>query len=51
MERKVDALKAHISQIGDREEIFERVRMRARELAEDQPFEFAESFKVVELRR
>jgi LmbE family N-acetylglucosaminyl deacetylase len=51
IERKVDALKAHVSQVGDRDDIFDRVRIRARELAEGQPFEFAESFKVVELRR
>ncbi len=51
MERKVDALRAHISQVGERDEVFERVRLRARELAEGKPFEFGESYKVVELRR
>lgn len=51
IDRKIDALKAHFSQVGERDDLFERVRDRARELAEGQSFEFAESFKVVELRR
>lgn len=51
MERKIDALKAHISQVGDLEDVFDRVRTRAREVAEEQPFEFGESYKIVSLRR
>ncbi len=51
MDDKIDSLKAHFSQVGEREEVFERVRDRARELAEGHPFEFAEAFKVVQIRR
>jgi LmbE family N-acetylglucosaminyl deacetylase len=48
---KIDALRAHASQVGDGNEMAERVRERCRELAESQGFEFAESFKVVKMRR
>jgi LmbE family N-acetylglucosaminyl deacetylase len=51
METKIDALRAHFSQVGDRDEVWDRVRERARELAENEPFEFAEAYKVVQLRR
>jgi LmbE family N-acetylglucosaminyl deacetylase len=51
MELKIEALKAHFSQVGERNDVFDRVRDRAREMAEGQPFEYAESYKVVELRR
>lgn len=51
MDLKIEALKAHISQVGEYDEVFERVRARARDVAENQPFEFGESYKVVELRR
>lgn len=51
IERKIDALRAHVSQIGDGEEVFPRVRDRARELAKGQDFEFGEAFKVVQMRR
>lgn len=48
---KIDALKAHVSQVGDGETLLERLSERAREVAQDQPFEMAEAFKVVQLRR
>ena len=51
MERKVDSLRAHFSQVGASDDVFDRVRDRSRELAKDQSFEFAESFKVAPLRR
>jgi|tagenome__1003787_1003787.scaffolds.fasta_scaffold20512533_2 LmbE family N-acetylglucosaminyl deacetylase len=51
METKIDALRAHFSQVGDRDEVWDRVRDRGRELAADMPFEYAEAFKVVQLRR
>lgn len=51
MNDKIESLKAHFSQIGDRDEVFERVRDRARELAADSAFEYAEAFKVVQIRR
>jgi LmbE family N-acetylglucosaminyl deacetylase len=51
MERKIDSLRAHFSQVGEGEDAFIRVRDRARELAKDEPFEFGEAFKVAQLRR
>ncbi len=50
-DRKVDALKAHHSQVGNSEGWIERVAERSREVAKDKPFEMAEAFKVVQLRR
>ena len=50
-ERKIDALRAHESQVGTAEDLETRMRDRAKELAEDQPFELAEAFKVVQMRR
>ena len=51
MDDKIESLKAHFSQVGERDEVFDRVRDRGRELAQDHPFEFAECFKVVQIRR
>ncbi len=51
MEDKIESLKAHFSQVGEREDVFDRVRDRGRELAEGHPFEFAEAFKVAQIRR
>lgn len=51
IERKFDSLRAHISQLPDPDSTLARVRDRAEELAHDQPFELAEAFKVVEMRR
>ena len=49
--RKIDALKAHVSQVGDFEGLEERLRERSRELAEGHDFELAEAYKVVQMRR
>jgi len=51
IERKFDSLRAHESQLPDPESTCARVRDRAAELAEEQPFDLAEAFKVVEMRR
>jgi hypothetical protein len=40
-----------VSQIGDGAELESRMRDRAKELAEGQPFELGEAFKVVQMRR
>lgn len=50
-DRKMDALRAHETQVGTAEELEERMRDRARELAEGHPFELGEAFKVVHMRR
>ena len=50
-DRKVDALRAHVSQVGTEDAVFERVRERNRELAIDQEFELGESYKIVQMRR
>jgi LmbE family N-acetylglucosaminyl deacetylase len=50
-DRKIDALRAHESQVGTGPEFAERVRDRAREVAVNQPFELAEAFKIVQMRR
>jgi LmbE family N-acetylglucosaminyl deacetylase len=48
---KIDALKAHASQIGDGDGLADRLRERAQEVAKDQPFELGEAFKSVKMRR
>lgn len=48
---KIEALLAHVSQIGDGDGLADRMRERAAEVAADQEFELGESFKVVQLRR
>jgi LmbE family N-acetylglucosaminyl deacetylase len=50
-DRKIAALRAHVSQVGDGAELESRMRDRAKELAEGQPFELGEAFKVVQMRR
>lgn len=50
-DRKVDALRAHASQVGVDDAFVERVRERSRELAVNEQFELGEAFKVVEMRR
>jgi LmbE family N-acetylglucosaminyl deacetylase len=49
--RKMEALRAHFSQVGDADGLEGRLRERAEELAKDQEFELAEAFKVVQMRR
>jgi len=48
---KIEALKAHKSQVGEATELADRLRERAAELAENQPFELAEAFKTIKMRR
>jgi LmbE family N-acetylglucosaminyl deacetylase len=50
-DQKIEALRAHQTQVGTAEDLETRMRDRARELAEDQPFELGEAFKVVQMRR
>jgi LmbE family N-acetylglucosaminyl deacetylase len=50
-EGKINALKAHQSQVGDGNGLADRLRERHQELAKDQPFELAEAFKSVQMRR
>jgi len=50
-DRKVDSLKAHLSQVGADPVVWDRVRDRAREVAAGQPFELAEAYKIVQMRR
>lgn len=51
IDKKIAALKAHKSQIGDPTELEERIRTRARERAEKVSFEYAEIFRRVQLPR
>jgi LmbE family N-acetylglucosaminyl deacetylase len=51
IENKFDALRAHASQIGDGAGAFQRVRERAKEVAQGSGYELAEAFKVVRMRR
>ncbi len=48
---KINALKAHKTQVGEAETLAERLRGFSAEIAKDQPFELAEAFKVVKMRR
>lgn len=48
---KIEALLAHVSQVGDGEGLADRMRERAQELAAGQDFELGEAFKVVQMRR
>lgn len=50
-DRKMHALRAHETQVGKSEGLEERMRDRARELAEGLDFELGEAFKVIQMRR
>lgn len=50
-DKKIYALWAHVSQVGDGDGMAERVRERSKEVAEGQGFELAEAFKVIKMRR
>lgn len=50
-DRKIAALKAHVSQVGAAEDLDQRMRERAREVADGEDFELGEAFKVVQMRR
>ena len=51
VDKKIDALKAHKSQVGTAETLGERIRDRARDRGKDRGVEMAEAFKVIKLRR
>jgi LmbE family N-acetylglucosaminyl deacetylase len=48
---KINGLEAHVSQVGTAENLAERLRGFSTETARDQPFELAEAYKVVKMRR
>ena len=50
-DRKMHALRAHQTQVGNADDLEERMRDRARELADGHSFELGEAFKVVQMRR
>ena len=50
-DRKIEALRAHMSQVDASDEFVKRLRERGQELAKDQPFELGEAYKVVQMRR
>lgn len=50
-DNKIDALRAHDSQVGMREDLVERLRERSAEIAKDQPFELAEAYKSIRMNR
>lgn len=47
---KVNALLAHKSQVGEGDNLAERLRERSAELAKDQSFDLAEAFKSIQMR-
>jgi LmbE family N-acetylglucosaminyl deacetylase len=49
--RKVDALKAHASQVGTAETLDERMRERAANVGKEAGLPMAEAFKVIRMRR
>jgi LmbE family N-acetylglucosaminyl deacetylase len=51
VEHKIKALQAHTSQVGDPDELAERIYERTRSAAEHVSFEFGEPFRRVQLRR
>ena len=50
-DRKIDALQAHVSQVGDSEGLWDRLRERAAEVAQGHGVELAEAYKVIQMRR
>lgn len=50
-DQKMHALRAHVTQVGGSEDLDVRMRDRAKELAEAEPFELGEAFKVIQMRR
>lgn len=48
---KIDALRAHASQVAMRDDLADRLRERSAEIAKDQPFELAEAYKSVRMNR
>jgi LmbE family N-acetylglucosaminyl deacetylase len=50
-DRKMHALRAHQTQIGNSDDLEQRMRDRAHEIAEGLEFELGEAFKVIQMRR
>ncbi|MDI3339074.1 MAG: PIG-L family deacetylase [Sphaerobacter sp.] len=50
-EAKINALRAHVSQVGTAEDLEERVRERAAEVGRPEGIPLAEAFKVIKMRR
>jgi LmbE family N-acetylglucosaminyl deacetylase len=50
-DRKMHALRAHETQVGKSQELEERMRDRAKELADGLEFDLGEAFKVIQMRR
>lgn len=48
---KINALKAHETQVSDGAKLADRLRERAQEVAKDEDFELGEAFKTVQMRR
>jgi LmbE family N-acetylglucosaminyl deacetylase len=51
LELKIEALQQHRSQIKDPQELAQRMRQRAEDYAQDQPYKYAEPFRHIRLRR
>nr|MBA3380031.1 PIG-L family deacetylase [Chloroflexia bacterium] len=47
---KINALRAHQTQVGEAKELPERLRGFSSDIARDQPFELAEAYKVIKMR-
>jgi LmbE family N-acetylglucosaminyl deacetylase len=50
-DRKIDALMAHKSQVGNRDDLAERLRERLAEVAKDKDFELAEAYRATRMLR
>src|SRR5438067_1608464 len=50
IEDKIEALKLHVSQVGTTEELAERIRMRASQVAEPHGLRYAEAFRRIVMR-
>lgn len=48
---KINALRAHVTQVGEAKELADRLRGFSAETAKDQDFELAEAFKIIKMRR
>ena len=51
VDTKIHALKAHKSQVGDAEQLEERIKERTAEVGKAAGMEYAEAFKVIKMRR
>lgn len=51
IDAKIDALRAHVSQVGEAKELEQRIRERAAEVGTSQGIPYAEAFKVIKMRR